>query len=231
MAFHEDEGSEFEDFSFKHMQRFLADMKYQNSYFDLYNSFAKYMSSVIGYITEDDALRLISGRLSAGLPDKDLYDSDVTVAREQMQLGLIRVIMPLLEDTGTPPDQYKTWLNEAVPVALDTHNSRHGVEECLGSNSPIFMTLDCDNASNCPVKVVRHKLLEDIAQPPFENGKYAGPHGEESWMRERKIRALLKLSVCKDNYLIQPTHAAVLKSDYMTQYRNNAKYSPGKQDN
>ena len=143
-----------------------------------------------------------------------------------MQLGLLTVVMPLLVDLGIEHGTYKDWLDHAIPVAIDAHNDQHRVDYCIKSSSYSGNDLACNTSPNCPVKVVRHTLLRDVLQPTSQEIAFDGPWLHESFLREKKVLALMKLEVCKNWEMIEPTKAVLLRSGYMTKHKNNTLHQP-----
>ncbi|MEO5498901.1 MAG: hypothetical protein ABIR46_00170 [Candidatus Saccharimonadales bacterium] len=195
------------------IERFRIDMRYASSYFELFNGFAKYMSGLLG-ISDDASMRLYS-KISDKLPDADLYNTDPEMSQEQMQLGLIRVVLPLIEEMGISRDTYAQWLRESVPVALGSSSGRHTREECADYNPAGINDVACDVSHSCPVKVVRHALISGALNPDFTTPDYEIP-----WLDDTIYRTQLKLDTATAKGLIDYEYATLIKNNYVNDLKN-----------
>ena len=189
------------------LRRFHSDMHYATGFFDLYNGFTTYLGSEFG-ISEETAKQLYA-RMSDHLPSAELYDTDADVAQEQMRLGLMRVVLPLMEDMVGSEEQFIQWTVASGTFAIDVLHGAHRVEDCVVA--PRGKTeLGCQIGLNCPVKVTKHLLINDCMMPDFNTFDY------HSAGAERKItRTLSKLNAAERLGLVVGNETATIRNTYL----------------
>lgn len=189
------------------LRRFHSDMHYATGFFELYNGFTTYLSSE--FDISEEAARQLYARMSDHLPNAELYDTDAAIAEEQMRLGLMRVVLPLMEDMVGSEEQFIRWAVASGTFAMDVLHGVHRVEDCVVA--PRGKTeLGCQLGSTCPVKVTKHLLINDCMMPDFNTFDY------HSAGAERKInRTLSKLSAAERLGLVVGNETATIKNTYV----------------
>lgn len=200
------------------LQRFEADMHYAASFYDLYNAFTTYLRTQFE-ISDEAAMQLYTA-VSEQLPGVELFDSEPETAQAQMRLGLIRVALPLAEDSFGLHDDFGGWLRDTSRVAMNTAHSAHDVDECVTAQKGLT-GFGCVYSGNCPVKVVKYALIEDSMRPDFQSLDY-----QEHWANETIQRTIAKLSAAQSLGLIVGHEASTLRNNYLLRTKAHAPYTP-----
>lgn len=203
----ESEPSKENNLNLAPLRRFDSDMHHATGFFELYNGFVEYLISE--FQISEEAAKIVYERSTDFLPDAQLYDTDPSSAEEQMRLGLMRVVLPLMEDILETEEHYERWVVASGRYAIDVLHGDHQVDDCIVAPRG-KKELGCDINDNCPVKVTKHLLIFDCMMPDFDTFDYY------SGGAERKVkRVLAKVNAAEKLGLVVGNEAATIKNTYL----------------
>lgn len=212
-----------EHINLRPLYRFDADMKYSQDYYDMHLSLSRYLSEEFGI--EDVVVDRYLSQKAESIPGSQLFDVDQQLTREQMRLVLLRVALPLAENLVEDNESFYDWTVRTARVAMNIENSNHEVDKCLGDTKS-DSRYRCEESPNCPIRVTRLALTNDVMQVDFQSMDY-----HESWAPRKISRTVAKLDAAYSLGLLLDAEVNSLKNSYLHRCRSHELPMPETNDN